>query len=348
MLSAPSISALNSSTRWRNRARSFSSISADNRVENGERAAQRKQDQRQVARRRRVRRLDQRVVDGRDLLLRLLLRDVGGNRLRPGLPSPPRLDPAPARQSAVAARHCGSLEFITRMPAATRRWLPFVVAERRRSSSSLRATTSSRAATRSSSSFEVAPQNDHRRFDFGQRRRAERGALEGGAQRFEAGHLDGDGGRDLAVLGLAGRSQHRRRGGGDPLGLARQLQRRERRRHPILGDALDDVADLEEGIQGSGGRKHREGADPEKSEQQAAAYAEAIKHRCARGPDRCCQRFLHGFASRALRCDWPLLLQRHVLAAPPDIPYSSFASVRSPLSSKSIEPNTVSNCVLAQ
>ena len=91
MLFSPSTSALNSSTRWRKRARSFSSISADKRLEHGERAAQRKQDQRQVARRRRVRRLDQRIVDRRDFLLRLLLRDVGGNRLRPGLPSPPRL-----------------------------------------------------------------------------------------------------------------------------------------------------------------------------------------------------------------------------------------------------------------
>ena len=52
-----------------------------NRVESGERAAQRKQDQRQVAWRRRIRRLDQRVVDRRNLLLRLLLGDVGRNRL---------------------------------------------------------------------------------------------------------------------------------------------------------------------------------------------------------------------------------------------------------------------------
>ena len=113
----------------------------------------------------------------------------------------------------------------------------------------MRATTSSRAATRSSRAFEVAPQTNHRRFDLGHRRRAERGALEGGEQLLEARHLDRDGSRDLVVLSLAGRSKHGRRGGGDPLGLAGQLERRERGRHPILGDALDDLADLEEGIQ---------------------------------------------------------------------------------------------------
>ena len=148
--------------------------------------------------------------------------------------------------------------------------------------------------------LEVAPQNDHGRFDVIQRLRAERGALEGGAQRFEAGHLDGDGGRDLAVLSLAGRRQHRRRGGGNPLGLARQLQRSDRRRHPILGDALDDIADLEKGVQCSGGRKHREGADPKKSEKQATADAEATEHRCTRRPDRCRQRFLHEFLESPL------------------------------------------------
>ena len=165
------------------------------------------------------------------------------------------------------------------MPAATRRWLPFVVADRRRRSSSLRATTSSRAATRSSSSFRLRLRTIAAVLDFGQRHCAERGVPEGRAQSLEAGHLDGDGSRDLAVLSLACRCQHRRRGSGDPLGLARQLEGRERRRHPILGDAVDDVADLEEGIERRGGRQHRKGADPEESEQQAAAYAEAFKHR---------------------------------------------------------------------
>ena len=184
----------------------------------------------------------------------------------------------------------------------------------------MRATTSSRAATRSSSSFRL------RRRPITASSISAKGAVPSVAplsaceQLLEAGHLDRDGSRDLAVLSLAGRSQHRRRGGGDPLGLARQLEGRERRRHPILGDAVDDIADLEEGIESRGGRQHREGADPEESEQQAAAYAEAFKHRgdvdlndpatlvCIRLP-------------QAARRDRRPLFNRHVLATPPDVPY---------------------------
>ena len=138
-------------------------------VEDGERAAQRKQDQRQVAWRRRVGRFEQRIVDGRDLLLRFLLRDVGRDRLARSAVAA-RAASGARDASELMARHCGSLEFITRMPAATRRWLAFVVVERRRSSSSLRATTSSRAATRSSRAFRLRLRHDHRRFDFVERR----------------------------------------------------------------------------------------------------------------------------------------------------------------------------------
>jgi hypothetical protein len=84
---------------------------------------------------------------------------------------------------------------------------------------------------------------------------------------------------DLAVLSLAGRSQYGRRSGSDPLGLAGHLERRKRGGDSALCDTLDDLPDLEEGVQGGDGREHREGADPKESEQQAATYAETIKHR---------------------------------------------------------------------
>ena len=143
-------------------------------------------------------------------------------------------------------------------------------------------------------------------------------SLEGGAQHLEAGHLDSDSSRDLAVLSLAGRCQHRRRGSGDPLGLARQLEGRERRRHPILGDAVDDVADLEEGIEGGGGCQHRKGADPEKSEQQAAAYAEAFKHR---GEFEAIPPHWSASDSQAARrCIDGSLFNRHILSTSPDVP----------------------------
>ena len=223
--------------------------------------------------------------------------------------------------SAVTARHCGSLEFITRMPAATRRWLPFVVVGEAAQQLLLAGNHVEPGSDEIVELLQVAPQNNRGLFDLGQRRRAERGALEGGAQRFEAGHLDGDGSRDLAVLSLAGRRQHRRRGGGDPLGLARQLQGRERRRHPILGDAVDDIADLEEGVESGGGRQHREGADPEESEQQAAAYAEAFKHRGdALIGTIPLTRSACNVSSDAPAIGEPLF-SRHVLSTPPDVPY---------------------------
>lgn len=81
------------------------------------------------------------------------------------------------------------------------------------------------------------------------------------------------------MLSLAGRSKCGGRSGGDPLGLARQLEGRERRRHTLLGDVVDDLPHLEEGIKSGCCREHREGADTEKSEQQTAAYAETLKHR---------------------------------------------------------------------
>ncbi|WP_237357867.1 hypothetical protein [Rhizobium sp. N113] len=56
------------------------------------------------------------------------------------------------------------------------------------------------------------------------------------------------------------------------------MERGERRRHPFLGDAIDHVADLKEGIESCGGREHCEGADAEEGEQQAPAYADAFKH----------------------------------------------------------------------
>ena len=143
----------------------------------------------------------------------------------------------------------------------------------------MRATTSSRAATRASSSFRLRLRTTAASSISAKGAVPSVASLEGRAQVLETGHLDGDSSRDLAVLSLACRCQHRWRGSRDPLGLARQLQGGERRRHPILGDAVDDVAHLEEGIKRRSGCQHREGADPEKSEQQAAAYAEAFKHR---------------------------------------------------------------------
>ena len=56
------------------------------------------------------------------------------------------------------------------------------------------------------------------------------------------------GSRNLTVLSLAGRSQHGWRGGGDPLGLAGKLEGCKRRWDPLFGDAIDDLADLKEGI----------------------------------------------------------------------------------------------------
>ena len=79
------------------------------------------------------------------------------------------------------------------------------------------------------------------------------------------------------MLSPASRCQHRWRGSSDPFGLARQLEGGERRRHSIRGNSVDDVANLEESIKRRNGCQHRKGADPEKGEQQPAAYAEAFK-----------------------------------------------------------------------
>ena len=69
------------------------------------------------------------------------------------------------------------------------------------------------------------------------------------------------------MLNGTGRSKYRRRSSGDPLGLAGELERCKRGWDPALRDPLDDFAHLEEGIHGRGGREHREGADPEESEE---------------------------------------------------------------------------------
>ena len=127
-------------------------------------------------------------------------------------------------------------------------------------------------------SFEVVPQTNDRRFDFGHRSNAERRTFQGGEQLLEARHLDPHGSRDIGVLSLAGRGKHGRRGGGDPFGLAGKLEGCKRGWHPPFRDTLDDVPDLKESVEGGDGREHREGADAEESEQQTAANAETLKH----------------------------------------------------------------------
>ena len=200
------------------------------------------------------------------------------------------------------------------MPAATRRWLAFVVADRRRRSSSLRATTSSRAATRSSRASRLRPRPITAASISATGPMLSAVPFRAASSSSRRAISTADGSRDLVVLGLAGRSKHRRRSGGDPLGLAGKLERCKGRRHPAFRDALDDVSDLEEGIEGGGRRQHRKGADTKESEQQTAANAETLKHARQRvGPD--------DRAKRSARDAVSMSFQRHVFSTLPDIPY---------------------------
>ena len=164
--------------------------------------------------------------------------------------------------------------------------------------------------------LQVAPQHNRGLVDLGQGRRADRRTSQSPAQLFEADHLDGYGSRDLPVLRFAGRRQHRRRSGSDSLGLTRQLQRRDCRRYSILCDTVEDIADLQEGIESDGCCQHREGADPEESEKQAAAYAEAFKHRGVAmiGTIPLTRSAFNTPTGEAL-------FSRHVLSTPPNVPY---------------------------
>ena len=148
-----------------------------------------------------------------------------------------------------------------------------------RSSCSLRSATSSRLATRASSAGEIALQAVDRGLDRGERARRDRAALEVEEQLAQPLGLGGDRLRDLAMALARGRGEERRRRGHDPLGLARQLERGERRRHPLPRDPLQELADLGEGIHRGRRRDHRERADPEERQQQTRAHAQALQER---------------------------------------------------------------------
>ena len=82
------------------------------------------------------------------------------------------------------------------------------------------------------------------------------------------------------------------------------------------------TAHLEEGIHRGGGREHREGANPKKSEQQAATDAETLKHRGnTLGPTDAIERPCTDLPQMPSSVIGGLLFQGHVLATPPDIPY---------------------------
>ena len=126
---------------------------------------------------------------------------------------------------------------------------------------------------------EIALQAVDRRLDRAERSRRDRAALEVLEQLAETRDLGGDRLRDLEVPLARVRGQERRRRGHDPLRLARQLERGERRRHPLLGDAREQPADLGEGVHRGRRRDHRERADPEERQQQPPADAQALQER---------------------------------------------------------------------
>jgi hypothetical protein len=126
--------------------------------------------------------------------------------------------------------------------------------------------------------LEVAAEAGHRGCHGAERRRLRRAVAQSAEHRLEPGELRADARRDLGPRRLApGREECRGRGH-DPLGLAGQLERGERRRRALPGGPLDHPAELEEGPHRRGRGEHRERADAEEGEQQTRADAPGLGH----------------------------------------------------------------------
>ena len=82
-------------------------------------------------------------------------------------------------------------------------------------------------------------------------------------QRVEPVDFRGDHARHALVFECRGNGEERRGRGHDSLDLSRELQGGDGRRHAKLNDALQSVADLQEGVHSGGGRNHSEHADAE-------------------------------------------------------------------------------------
>ena len=82
-------------------------------------------------------------------------------------------------------------------------------------------------------------------------------------QRIEPVDLREDHAGYALVFGRRGDGEERGGCGDDSLGLARELNGCNRRRHAKLNDALQSFSDLQEGVHRGGCGDHGEGADPE-------------------------------------------------------------------------------------
>ena len=87
-------------------------------------------------------------------------------------------------------------------------------------------------------------------------------------------HLFADTPGALSVFGRRCSGEQGRRGCDDTLSLSRYFLRRQRSRNPPRGDAVENVADLAEGVNRNSCTDNRQAADPEEGEQQSARYAE--------------------------------------------------------------------------